>query len=149
MEDVGVVVEALVADGTSDLFLREDAWTIAMDQQVFGPDRLIVAAADRGGLVLAIAHTGMLDPVELGLSLCLEHLAGLPVTAEAAVIYTDEPVDWGPPPAELEFRFFMARKTAEEYGVHLVDWFLCDGDRELARSMRLAIDPGSHWWDVP
>ena len=28
-------------------------------------------------------------------------------------------------------------------------WFACDGDKELIRSTRLALDPGSEWWALP
>ncbi len=61
--------------------------------------------------------------------------------------YCDEPVVQGPPPPDLLERFALARAITGKYGVHLVDWFACDDD--LFRSTRLAIQPGSEWWDVP
>ena len=110
---------------------------------------MVVAAADRGGRLLAFAFTKMTDPVDVGLACCFEHLAGIPVSADAAALFTDEPVTWGPPPADLDFRFRIIRKTAEQFGVHLVDWFQCDADAELIRSARIAVDPRSEWWDLP
>ena len=53
---------------------------------------------------------------------------------------------WGPPPEDLATRFELARAIAASYGVHLVDWFVCDDD--VFRSSRFALDPETEWWDV-
>lgn len=130
----------------NDMSLREEVWSIAIDQQAFGPCRLLVATADRAGRLLAIAHTIQTAPPELALACCLDHLGS---GAAAAVAFSDEPVTPGPPPPDLPERFAAARETAAAFEIHLVDWFTCDSESELIRSMRLALDPGSEWWDLP
>jgi hypothetical protein len=149
MELTTIVVEAVVATDPKEMSLREYRWSIALDQQAFGPGRIWVAAADRAGHLLAIAYTEKTDPFDLALSCCLEHLFSLAIVPTAAVVFIDEPVKMAPPPPDLEFRFWWARECTAQYGVHLVDWFACDPESELFRSTRLAIDPDSDWWDIP
>lgn len=79
-------------------------------------------------------------------------LAALDDDARAAVASSDEIVTWGPPPLELEERWWTARGVALERGVHLVDWIVCDD--LLVRSIKLGLDHhgGDHdesdWWDA-
>lgn len=137
-----VVERLLVADSPVDL--RTDAWGLALDQRAFGPRRLVVALGDRRGRLVGITHADRTDPPELALACCLvEGTAG----AATAVAYCDEPVAWGPPPADLAARFAVARLLAAHHGIHLVDWFACDD--HMFRSTRFAIHDGDHWWDVP
>jgi hypothetical protein len=149
MDQTTIVVEALVATDPEDMSLRDDRWELALDQQAFGPGRILVAAGDRAGHLLAIAYTTKTDPPESALACCLEHLFGLAIVPAAAVVFNDEPVKMAPPPSDLELRFRSAQECVAQFGVHLVDWFACDALSELIRSTRLAIDPGSEWWDVP
>jgi hypothetical protein len=146
MESDTIVVELVVTTDPTGLSLRNDAWPLALDQQAFGPGRLLVATADRAGNLLAIAHTTTTDPPHLGLACCLEHTFRNGIVPEAAVVFNDEPVEWGPPPAELRFRFVTAREQCAQFGVHLVDWFCCDAANELIRSCRSAFEPESDWW---
>jgi hypothetical protein len=148
MESDTIIVELVVTTDPTELSLRENAWSLALDQQAFGPGRLLVATADRAGNLLAIAHTTTTDPPHFGLACCLEHTFRNGIVPEGAVVFNDEPVEWGPPPAELRFRFVTAREQCAQFGVHLVDWFCCDADSELIRSSRIAFDPDSEWWDV-
>jgi hypothetical protein len=148
MEPDTIIVELVVAQDPTELSLRKDAWSLALDQQAFGPGRLLVATGDRAGNLLAIAHTTKTDPPHLGLACCLEHTFRSGIVPEAAVVFNDEPVQWGPPPAELRFRFVTAREQSAQFGVHLVDWFCCDAVNELIRSARIAFDPDSEWWDA-
>jgi hypothetical protein len=146
MESDTIIVELVVAQDPSELSLRHEAWSLALDQQAFGPGRLLVATADRAGNLLAIAHTSTTDPPHLGLACCLEHTFRNGIVPEAAVVFNDEPVQWGPPPAELKFRFTTSRELCAQFGVHLVDWFCCDAVSEIIRSARIAFEPGSEWW---
>jgi hypothetical protein len=146
VEPTTIVVEGVVAVDPKELLLREEMWEIALDQQAFGPCRLLVATADRAGHLLAIAHTVRTVPPELALACCLDHLGR---GAAAAVAFSDEPVSWGPPPPDLGEKFAIARETAAAFGVHLLDWLACDFETELFRSTRIALEPGSEWWDLP
>jgi hypothetical protein len=139
-----IIVEGLVATDLDDTDLRNEHWSLALDQRAFGPRRLLVAFADRVGRLRSLAHTPRSNPPELGLAYCIDHMGR---DAAAAVAYCDEPVSWGPPPPDLGLRFALARAIAAEQGVHLVDWIACDDDK--FRSTRLAIDGGTEWWDVP
>ena len=57
MESDTIIVELVVPEDPEELSLREDSWSLALDQQEFGPGRLLVATADRAGNLLAIrAH---------------------------------------------------------------------------------------------
>jgi hypothetical protein len=139
MDQTTIVVEAFVATDPEDMSLRDDRWGLALDQQAFGPGRILVAAGDRAG------H---LHP-KFALACCLEHLFSLALVPAAVVVFNDETVRMAPPPPDLELRFRSAQECVAQFGVHLVDWFACDALSELIRSTRLAIDPGSEWWDVP
>lgn len=144
MDSPLVVVDGFRAGCRDATDLREEAWSFALDQRAFGPRRLLVAFADRRGRLRGLAHTARTSPAELALGPCIRHLGR---GAAAAVAFCDEPVVFGPPPADLAARFASARSIAAANGVHLVDWFACDDD--LFRSSRLALEPGSEWWDVP
>ncbi|MGH8993459.1 MAG: hypothetical protein ACRDZ7_18270 [Acidimicrobiia bacterium] len=139
-----LVVEGLFCTDLDDTNLRNDSWSLALDQRAFGPRRLLVAFADRSGRMRSLAHALRTDPPELGLGYCIDHMGK---GAEAAVAFCDEPVSGGPPPTDLGLRFALARSIAAGYGVHLVDWIACDDD--TIRSTRLALEPGTDWWDVP
>ncbi|MEW6472422.1 MAG: hypothetical protein AB1679_09125 [Actinomycetota bacterium] len=149
MEPDTIVVELVVAVEPNAMSLREDAWSMAMDQRVFGPGRVLVGAADRTGALLGIAYTRTTDPLDLALACCLEHLFNSAVVPQAAIVFNDEPVRMAPPPPDLGPRFEALRQTAAAFGVHLVDWFGCDGDSELIRSTRIAVGMDGEWWDVP
>ena len=148
MEQDIIIVELVVATDPKELSLREAAWSLALDQQAFGSGRMLVATADRAGHLLAIAHTTTTDPPHLGLECCLEHTFRNGIVPDAAVVFNDEPVEWGPPPAELKFRFVTSREACAQFGVHLVDWFCCDAANELIRSVRMAFEPDANWWDA-
>ncbi len=144
MDDSLIVVEGYLATPADDTDLRKDVWSFALDQRAFGPRRLLVAFADERGRLLGLAHTRRTDPPETALRACIEHLG---TDAAAAVAFSDEPVEEGPPPAALAVAFARARLLAGGYGIHLVDWIACDDT--LMRSTRLALDPQGDWWDVP
>lgn len=144
-----IVVELVVAVDPKEMSLRDDCWSMAMDQQVFGPGNMLVGAADRAGHLLAIAYTTTTSPLDLGLACCLEHLFNSAVMPEAAIMFNDEPLRMEPPPDDLGPRFGALRETAAEFGVHLVDWFACDAKTELIRSTRIALGTHKPWWDVP
>jgi len=148
MDSDTIIVELVVAEDPEDLSLRNDAWSLALDQQAFGPGRMLVATADRAGRLLAIAHAPTTDPPHLGLACCLDHTFRNGIIPEAAVVFNDEWVEWGPPPAELRFRFVTAREQCAQFGVYLVDWFCCDAADELIRSARMAFEPEADWWDA-
>src|SRR4051812_11691132 len=106
MDQRTIVVKAVSATATDTTNLREDVWSIALDQRAFGPRRLLVSVTDGEGRFLAMAHTLRLDPPELALGPCLDHLTvTLGVRPAAAVAFCDEPVRQGPPPADLAERF--------------------------------------------
>lgn len=124
----------------------DDAWGIALDQRHFGPRQLVVVTARAGGVPLGIAHCERTEPPELGLTCCL---AALDDGADAVVAYSDEPCSLEEPPGLAE-RFATARAVAAGFGVHLVDWIMCD-DIYL-RSIKgtlLPDDWAGDWWDVP
>lgn len=144
MRDQYVLVEGYVPTRRDRTNLRDEAWSFALDQRVFGPRKLLVAFADRSGRFRGLAYTDRTDPPEDALSGCIEHLGR---GAAAAVAFCDESVSDGPPPDDLTERFERACVTAAEYGVHLVDWIACDD--QLFRSSRLALYPGREWWSIP
>lgn len=119
-----------------------DAWGIALDQRYFGPRQFLVVTSRADGDVLSLAHCDRTDPPEIALMYCLDTLDD---GAAAAVAYSDEPVGSDCPPG-LEERFATARAVANEYGVHLVDWMLCDDTQIL--SMRLSLGVVDDWWDL-
>jgi hypothetical protein len=121
--------------------LRKDTWSLALDQRVFGPGRLLVAFAKRSGLLVTIAYTRRSDPPEMALDPCIQHCGR---GAAAAVALCDEAVA---PPPELAPRFALARSIAASHGNHLVDWIACDD--QLFRSSRIAVYPDDDGWDFP
>jgi hypothetical protein len=126
---------------------------IALDQRAFGPRQLMLAFAAYDGRFLALLWARRTDPVDVALEACLLHFDMLGRGGEAhaaAVVLCDEPVADGPIPPGFLARFEGARRLAQKYGVHLIDWIGCDD--ELFRCARLrtfapATDPD--WWDVP
>lgn len=144
MDDRPIVVEAVVPTRQDRTNLRQDAWSIALDQRAFGPRRLVVAFASRTGRFRGLAHTERTEPPELALACCLDRMGR---GASAAIAFCDESVADGVQPDDLAERFERAASTAHEYGVHLVDWISCDD--QSFRSARLALHPDEEWWDVP
>jgi hypothetical protein len=144
MNDSEIVVGGYRTTEQSDLNMRDDPLSLALDQRFEGPRRLVVAVSDRAGRLLGIGHTERTDPPELGLAPCIMHVGH---DADVAIAYCDERVVDGPPPPDLAERFARARAAAGSVGVHLVDWFACDD--LLVRSTRVALDPDGEWWDVP
>jgi hypothetical protein len=134
------VVEGFRCRGVDLDLSTADFWKFALDQRHFGPRRLMVVTAGSDGRMLGLAHCGQTDPPEMGLKCCL---ASLDDGAATAVAYSDEPVGLEPP-ADLDDRFRMARAAADEFGVYLVDWLMCD-DLDL-RSMRFTIEAPDDWW---
>jgi hypothetical protein len=49
-------------------------------------------------------------------------------------------------PRDLEKRFATGRAAAAEFGVHLVDWIMCD-DIHL-RGMRITLEDPDDWWGL-
>lgn len=140
-----ITVEALRYTGKEIDLRTDESWSFALDQRAFGPRRLLVVTADRHGRVFGLSHCERTDPPEFALECCLDCLDD---GAAAAVAYSDEPVASGPPPPDLADRFLTARGVARRYGVHLVDWIVCDDT--LLRSMRFAVgNDDDEWWDVP
>ena len=143
MSDLSItIVEGYhVTDGRLDLS-GTDFWGIALDQRAVGPGRLVVVTAHPDGTVVGLAHCRRGEMPELALQYCL---AALDDGAAAAVAYSDEPVS-ADPPIGLCDRLDTARVAAGEFGVHLVDWVMCDDTR--IRSMRLTVEDFDHWWDA-
>ena len=127
----------------TNLGTLSEAMAFCLDQRAFGPRRLVVAFANRNGRFRGLAHTRRPEPPEAALAGCIDYLGR---GAKVAIAFCDEPVTWGPPPEDLATRFELARAIAASYGVHLVDWFVCDDD--VFRSSRFALDPETEWWDV-
>jgi hypothetical protein len=138
-----IVVDGYVTTDKDDTNLRDAAWELALDQRAFGPRRLVVAFADADGRFRSLAHTHRTDPPEAALGPCISHVGR---SAAMAIAFCDEPVVDGPPPADMDRRFALARAIATSYGVHLVDWIACDD--QLLRSSRVALHPEDAWWNV-
>jgi hypothetical protein len=98
MESDTIIVELVVSRDPTELSLRENAWSLALDQQAFGPGRMLVATADRAGRLLAIAHTATTDPPHLGLGCCLEYTFRHGIVPDAAVVFNDETKTFTPRP---------------------------------------------------
>lgn len=126
-------------------------WSFALDQRCFGPRQLVVVTARTDGGLLGLAHCQQSGSHEVDLKCCL---GALDDGAAAVVAYSDEPVCLEPTP-DLRQRFDTARRTANKFGVHLVDWIMCDDIN--FRSMKISLeDPqedsgrdADDWWDVP
>lgn len=140
--DTLIVVDGYTVTEQDDTNVREEAWSLALDQRAFGPRRLLVAFADPFGRLRSLAHTPRLDVPELALGPCIEFVGR---GAAAAVAFCDEPVLEGPPPDDVPMRFALARSITAAYGIHLVDWF----DDQMFRSFQLALHPEADWWHVP
>jgi hypothetical protein len=119
-----------------------DYWGFSLDQRTFGPRQLLVVTARSDGAVLDLAHCAQTELPELALKCCL---AALDDGAAVAVAYSDEQVS-ADPPVGLRDRLDRARVAAREYGVHLVDWIMCDDSQ--VRSMRITLDECDHLWDT-
>ena len=144
MSDLSItIVEGYRYTGEDLNLSGTDFWGIALDQRAFGPRQLLVVTARRDGVVLGLAHCERTELPELALKCCL---ATLDDGGAAAVAYSDEPVS-ADPPIGLRDRLDTARVAAREFGVHLLDWIMCD-DIQM-RSMRLALQECNHWWDAP
>ena len=116
-----------------DLDLDDVRWGFALGQRHFGPRQLLVATFRADGTLIGLAHCDQTDPPMMGLKCCL---ATLDDGAAVAIAYSDEAVTSEPPP-DLEQRFEAAVEAAEEFGVELEDWIMCD---DLAfRSIRESV----------
>lgn len=135
MRNKPIVVDGYAATDKDTTDLREDTWSLALDQRAFGPRRLVVAFADRCGRLRGLAHAPRTEPAEAALAPCIQHLGR---GAAAAVAFCDESVVEGPPPPEIGLRFALARSIASSYGIYLVDWIACDD--QLFRSSRFALE---------
>jgi hypothetical protein len=142
-EPTTIIVEGYAYVG-DELDLRgNDFWGLALDQRAFGPQRLVVVTAGSNGAAIGLAHCERTEPPELALKCCLHTLND---GAAAVVAYSDEPVS-ADPPIGLGDRLDAARAAAREFGVHLVDWVMCDDDQ--MRSMRFTLEDCNPWWDAP
>ena len=139
-----IVVEGFKATPSDSTNIREDWPELALDQRAFGPRRVLVAFAESDGTLRGLAYADRSDPPELALECCVDHLGK---GAAAAIAFCDEPVKMGPPPADVPQRFAAAQAVCARYGVHLVDWVMCDD--QLFRSMKLCVAGAAEWWDVP
>jgi hypothetical protein len=138
-----VIVEGCHYTGDDLDLSGADFWGFALDQRAFGPRELVVVTARRDGAVLGLAHCEGTERPELALKCCL---AALDDGAAAAVAYSDETV-LAQPPIGLRDRLDTARIAARQFGVHLVDWIMCD-DLQV-RSMRFTLEDCDDWWDAP
>jgi hypothetical protein len=143
MSDLSItIVEGYHYTGDDFDLSTTDFWGLALDQRAFGPRQLVVVTARRNGAALGLAHCDRTELPELALKCCL---AALDDGAAAAVAYSDEPVS-ADPPIGLRDRLDSARVAAREFGVHLVDWIMCDDLQML--SMRMSLEDCNHWWDA-
>jgi hypothetical protein len=138
-----IIVEGCHYSGRDLDLSGTDFWRFALDQRFFGPRQLVVVTARGDGAVLGLAHCERTKWPELALKCCL---AALDDGADAAVAYSDEPVS-PEPPIGLRDRLDTARVAAQQFGVHLVDWIMCDDDQ--MRSMSITLDESDHWSDTP
>jgi hypothetical protein len=144
MSDLSItIVEGCHYSGNDLDLSGTDFWSLALDHRPFGSGQLLVVTAHSDGRVMGLAHCRQTELPELALKCCL---ATLDDGATAAVAYSDEPVS-ADLPVGLGDRLDAARHAAREFGVHLVDWILCD-DVQI-RSMRMALEDCDHWWDAP
>ena len=122
-----------------------DAFKLAVEQRMFGSQRLVVAGADRNCRFLGLVHCLMTEQPEIALGYCIETLdcEGL----AAVVAYSDEPIGLGLASSDLALSFFRRRAAGADHGVHLVDWMFCDGKYVLSLKYQLIKNPT--WWDLP
>ncbi|WP_162802151.1 hypothetical protein [Ornithinimicrobium murale] len=125
--------------------LRDDAWSLVLDQRAFGPRKLLVFFADADGTMRRMAITDRVEPIDPAFLACLIHLGH---GAEAAVAYLDEPVQLGAPSKESTERFARLRQMAASCGITLVDWFSCDDDQFRSARLSHPLRPGEDWWTV-
>jgi hypothetical protein len=138
-----IVVDACLPTAIDDTNIRDDPWSIAMDQRAFGPRKLLVAFADADGTFRGLAFTARTKPIDDAFRACLAYIGA---GAAAAIAYCDEPVSQGEPPPGSRQRFQRMRWIAVTYGVHLVDWISCDD--EMFRTVRGHGIDVTTWWDV-
>lgn len=139
----GLIVDGYVPTKDDATNLREDAWSLALDQRALGPRQLIVAFADADGSFRGLAYTDRTDPPDAAFKACVDFLGA---GAAAAIAYCDEPVAHGEPPDGFMLRFARMREVAANRGVRLIDWIACDD--ELFRSSSLSLGGNTAWWDV-
>jgi hypothetical protein len=138
-----IIVEAYPFD-PGDIHVSPGwALQLLLHQRTFGPRRLLVFTVRADRQLIGLAHCERTDPPEMGLRWCL---AILDDGAAAALAYCDEPVALESPP-DLWDRFAAARRVAAEFGVHLLDWFMCDDFN--FQSMRNTVQIPDQWWDLP
>ncbi len=145
MHQQTIVVEGFQNTGDGPDLSDVAAIEFALDQRAFGRERLVVAGTDRRGTLVGLVHCPMTDPVETSFECCLDQLRDF--GAEAAVAYSDEPVEKGSITAELRNRFGRTRAIAAVFGIHLVDWIQC-GDTRI-QSLKFGSSEDATWWDVP
>jgi hypothetical protein len=144
MEDPCITIVEGIRYSGDEFDLRHDLWDFALEQRYFGPRQLVVATGSSDGRVIGLVHCRQTEPREMALKYCLAALDQRPAVA---VAYSDEPVSLEPP-LDLRERFDAARAAAGEFGVHLVDWIMCDDIhiRSIKYSLEVSEDD---WWDVP
>lgn len=140
-----IVVDGLRATAHCEDNLRDEVWSLALDQRAFGPRRLVVALADPSGRLVGLAHTPRLEVPELAIGPCIGHVGA---GASLAIAYCDEPIDREAIPDDVGPRFALAREVASGHGVHLVDWIACDDDCFRSTRLALGVEPDD-WWDAP
>ena len=137
-----IIVEGYRYTGDDVDLSGNDLWRFALDQRAFGPRQLVVVTARGDGALLGLAHCELTEPPEFALECCLDTLDD---GAAAAVAYSDEPVS-AETPLGLRGRLDTARIAAREFGVHLVDWIMCDPIQ--MRSMSITLEAYNPWWEA-
>ena len=141
------IVEIVLPANRDRTNLRDCGFSFALDQRAFGPRRILVGVADADGRFRGLAHVERPDPPQLAVARCLDALMPeIRRGASAAIVWCDEPVSEGPPPADLAERFASWQVLVGDYGLWLVDWFACDD--QFMRSSKLAVDPEHEWWEL-
>ena len=140
------VVEGVRVPRRDGLDLRgDDFLSLALEQRVFGPRRLLVAFATAKGRVIGVAHTERTDPPEVALAFVVDFgLSRFKPRAALAVAYCDEPVALGPPPPDLATRFMTARAICASRGVVLGEWVSCDDT--IVRFASITLNPERAMW---
>lgn len=143
------VVHVLEATEEAGINVIHDWPSLCLDQRAFGPRRLLVAFADRTGLMLYLTYADRLDDLGLALRCAVDTVVrndGSRSGLAAVVAFNDEPVSTEIP-ADVGERFTAASLVCAEHDLRLVDWLMCDDD--MFRSMRFSIDPDTDWWPWP
>lgn len=128
-----------------NLNLRTDVMSVALDQRVFGPRKLLVYFTTADGWMLSVAITDRVEPIDDAFQACLIHLGG---GATAAVAYLDEPVGSGPASKQSVERFARLQQVAASHGITLVDWISCDDDTYRSARLSDPLSPDEEWWAV-